>query len=85
MFGDSIGWFYAVEAETGRLLWKKRPEPHEATRLTGAALAYQGMVIIPVASWEESRTTNPDYPCCTFRGSVVALRIKDGSQVWNHS
>src|SRR6059036_3257319 len=82
LFGDSIGWFYAVEAETGRLLWKKRPEVHEATRLTGAPLAYQGTVFIPVASWEESRTTNADYPCCTFRGSVVALRIKDGSQVW---
>ncbi|HYR88007.1 MAG TPA: PQQ-binding-like beta-propeller repeat protein [Terriglobia bacterium] len=82
LFGDSTGWFYAVEAETGRLLWKKRPEPHEATRLTGAALAYQGMVFIPVASWEESRTSNPEYPCCTFRGSVVALRIKDGSQAW---
>jgi polyvinyl alcohol dehydrogenase (cytochrome) len=82
LFGDSTGWFYAVEAETGRLLWKKRPEPHEATRLTGAAAVYQGTVFVPVASWEESRTTNPEYPCCTFRGSVVALRIKDGSQVW---
>ncbi len=82
LFGDSIGWFYSVEAETGRLLWKKRPEPHEATRLTGAPMAYQGIVYVPVASWEESRTTNPDYTCCTFRGSVVALRIKDGSQVW---
>ena len=82
LFGDSIGWFYSIEAETGRLLWKKRPEPHEATRLTGAPLAYQGSVYIPVASWEESRTTNPEYPCCTFRGSVVALRIKDGSQIW---
>ena len=82
LFGDSIGWFYSVEAETGRLLWKKRPEQHEATRLTGAPMAYQGTVFIPVASWEESRTTNPEYACCTFRGSVVALRIKDGSQVW---
>ena len=82
LFGDTTGWFYSVEAETGRLLWKKRPEPHEATRLTGAPLAYQGTVFVPVASWEEGRTTNPEYPCCTFRGSVVALRIKDGSQVW---
>ena len=82
LFGDSIGWFYAVEAETGKLLWKKRPEPHESTRLTGAPIAYQGIVYVPVASWEEARTTNPDYPCCTFQGSVVALRIKDGSQVW---
>ncbi len=82
LFGDTIGWFYSVEAETGHLLWKKRPEPHEATRLTGAPLAYQDTVFVPVASWEENRTTNPEYPCCTFRGSVVALRIKDGSEVW---
>jgi polyvinyl alcohol dehydrogenase (cytochrome) len=82
LFGDSTGWFYSVEAESGRLLWKKRPETHEATRLTGAPLAYQGTVFIPIASWEESRTTNPEYPCCTFRGSVVALRIKDGSRIW---
>jgi polyvinyl alcohol dehydrogenase (cytochrome) len=45
-------------------------------------MAYKDTVFVPVASWEESRTTNPDYACCTFRGSVVAMRIKDGSQVW---
>src|SRR5207245_4530155 len=82
LFGDTVGWLYGVEAETGHLLWKKRPEPHEATRLTGAPLAYQDTVFVPVASWEEARTTNPEYPCCTFRGSVVALRIKDGSEAW---
>src|ERR1700674_166830 len=25
LFGDQTGWFYALEAETGRLLWKKKP------------------------------------------------------------
>jgi polyvinyl alcohol dehydrogenase (cytochrome) len=82
LFGDQVGWFYAIEAETGHLLWKKRPEPHESVRLTGAPVAYQDTVFVPVASWEEPRATNPDYPCCTFRGSVVAFRIKDGVQVW---
>jgi polyvinyl alcohol dehydrogenase (cytochrome) len=82
LFGDQFGWFYSVEAETGRLLWKKRPEAHESVRLTGAPAAYQGTVFVPVASWEEPRTTNPGYTCCTFRGAVVAFRIKDGSQVW---
>jgi polyvinyl alcohol dehydrogenase (cytochrome) len=82
VFSDLTGWVYALEAETGRLRWKKKVEPHEATRLTGAAAAWNGTVFIPVASWEETRASNPEYPCCTFRGSVVALRIKDGSQVW---
>jgi len=82
LFGDQVGWFYALDAETGRQLWKKRPEPHESTRLTGAPVAYQGTVFVPVSSFEENRTLDPQYPCCTFRGSVVAYRIKDGSQVW---
>src|SRR6202521_5968835 len=82
LFGDQTGWFYALEAETGRLLWKKKPEPNESVRLTAAPAVYQGTVFIGVASWEEGRTSTPEYPCCTFRGSVTALRIKDGSQVW---
>jgi polyvinyl alcohol dehydrogenase (cytochrome) len=40
------------------------------------------MIFVPAASWEETRSTNPDYACCSFRGSVTALRVKDGSQVW---
>jgi polyvinyl alcohol dehydrogenase (cytochrome) len=82
VFGDLIGWAYGVEAETGRLLWKKKPEQQESTKLTGTPAVHNGVVFIGASSWEETRATNPDYPCCTFRGSVTALRAKDGSQVW---
>lgn len=82
VFTDLTGWAYGVEAETGRQLWKKKPEQHESSRLTGSAAVYKGMVFIPVASWEETRSNNTEYPCCTSRGSVVALRAKDGVEVW---
>jgi polyvinyl alcohol dehydrogenase (cytochrome) len=82
LFGDQSGWFYALDANGGKLLWKKKVDSHDATRLTGAAVAYQGTVFVPVASWEENRASDADYLCCTMRGSVVALRIRDGSQVW---
>ena len=82
LFSDLMGWYYALEAESGHLLWKKKPEPHEATRLTGGALVHDGIVYIPAASWEETRSMNPQYQCCTFRGSITALRLRDGSQVW---
>ena len=45
-------------------------------------MAYEGTVYVPVASWEETRSADADYACCTFRGSVVALRIRDGKQLW---
>jgi polyvinyl alcohol dehydrogenase (cytochrome) len=83
LFGDQTGWFYGIQAETGKELWKKRVEAHDVTRLTGAPVSHDGIVYVPVSAWEETRAgSNSDYPCCTFRGSLVALRVKDGTQVW---
>jgi polyvinyl alcohol dehydrogenase (cytochrome) len=82
LFGDQAGRFYAVAAESGELLWRARPEPHESTKLTGTPLVHGGIAYVPTASWEESRPLNPSYECCTFRGSVVAYRVADGTQVW---
>jgi polyvinyl alcohol dehydrogenase (cytochrome) len=82
LFPDQIGSFYALDAENGHLLWKRRIDEHEATRLTGSAVVHDGVVLVPAASWEETRSGNPKYECCTFRGSLSALRIRDGSLVW---
>jgi polyvinyl alcohol dehydrogenase (cytochrome) len=82
IFSDLVGWTYALDATTGGVMWKTRPEEHEGTRLTGAAVEHNGVVFIPVASWEESRALGPAYECCTFRGSIVALRTSDGEPVW---
>jgi polyvinyl alcohol dehydrogenase (cytochrome) len=45
-------------------------------------VAYNGTVFVGAASWEETRSLDPNYPCCTFRGSMSALRIRDGKLVW---
>ena len=82
IFSDLNGGVYSLDAKTGQLLWKRRVEEHEATRLTGASLEVNGIVYIPAASWEETRSSDPKYECCTFRGSLTALRVRDGSVVW---
>jgi polyvinyl alcohol dehydrogenase (cytochrome) len=82
LFGDQTGWFYSLEAESGKLQWKKKVEEHDAARLTATPVANNGVVFVPVASWEETRSLDADYPCCTFRGSVIALRVGDGKEVW---
>jgi polyvinyl alcohol dehydrogenase (cytochrome) len=76
------GWFYALEAETGKELWRVHVEEHDSTRLTGGPAVNDGVVYVPVASWEETRAGDADYACCTFRGSLVALRVRDGQQLW---
>jgi polyvinyl alcohol dehydrogenase (cytochrome) len=82
VFGDQIGWVYSLDAKTGHLNWRKRIEAHEATRLTGSPAVNDGIVFVPAASWEETRAIDPQYACCTFRGSITALRAADGTIVW---
>jgi polyvinyl alcohol dehydrogenase (cytochrome) len=82
LFGDMTGWFYALKAETGELIWKVQVNTHDSTRLSGGPAVLGGTVYVPVASWEETRSADAEYNCCTFRGSVVALRIRDGKQLW---
>jgi polyvinyl alcohol dehydrogenase (cytochrome) len=82
VFSDQNGWVHALDARTGAAAWHIRIEQHEATRLTAAAAVQDGVAFIPAASWEETRSLDPAYPCCTFRGSVAAVRVRDGSIVW---
>jgi CubicO group peptidase (beta-lactamase class C family)/outer membrane protein assembly factor BamB len=82
LFTDQIGGVYGLKALTGQQLWKTRVETHEATRLTGAIAVHEGLAFVPAASWEESRAVDPAYVCCTFRGSVTAVRVGDGSVAW---
>jgi polyvinyl alcohol dehydrogenase (cytochrome) len=82
-FGDAKANAYAVDAATGVLLWKVTVEEHPAARLTGAPKLYEGRLYVPVASAEEPLGgLGTYYPCCTFRGSVVALDAATGKQSW---
>src|SRR5438128_9237169 len=63
----------AVDRQTGTLRWITQVETHPAAIITGSPVVFKGVVYIGVSSSEETLATNPAYPCCSFRGSVVAL------------
>jgi polyvinyl alcohol dehydrogenase (cytochrome) len=81
-FGDMRGNVYALDAANGQLLWKTHVEDHPLARITGAPKLYKNYLYVPVSSFEEPSSSYIQYPCCTFRGSVVALDTKTGRQVW---
>ncbi len=81
-FGDLRANVYAVDASTGDLIWKVKVEDHATARITGAPTLSGDRLFVPVSSIEEGPGARPDYPCCTFRGSVVALATATGAQVW---
>ena len=81
-FGDGHANVYAVDAQNGRLLWKTKVDPHFVARITAGVKFYDGRLFVPVSSSEEFASGHRDYPCCTSRGSVVALDANTGKQIW---
>lgn len=75
-------WMFAVNATTGALVWRTEVDSHPAAFITGSASVADGLAIVGVSSLEEQLATQPGYPCCTFRGSTVALNVATGQILW---
>jgi polyvinyl alcohol dehydrogenase (cytochrome) len=63
-------------------LSNKQVEEHPDAMITGGVAVHDGRIYVPVSSLEEGTAVMPSYPCCTFRGSVVALDAATGRQTW---
>lgn len=81
-FGDVKGMVYALDIAKGTLAWSARTDTHPIARIVGTPKLEGGRLYVPVASLEESAGGNPNYPCCTFRGSIVAYDANTGKQIW---
>lgn len=73
---------YALDAETGAQLWTARIGEHFAALITAAPLLHHGVLYFGISSFEEVLPPIPTYECCTFRGSVVALKADTGKLLW---
>jgi polyvinyl alcohol dehydrogenase (cytochrome) len=81
-FGDGHANIFALDAQTGRQLWKVRVDEHVVARITAGVRYHDGRVYVPVSGSEEFNSGQRDYPCCTARGAVAALDANTGKQIW---
>jgi polyvinyl alcohol dehydrogenase (cytochrome) len=80
-FGDSRGYLYALDAQSGSLKWRIKADEHPASRVVGTPVLLNDRLYVPVTSIEEL-FTGEDYSCCTFRGSVMAVTRQSGETIW---
>jgi polyvinyl alcohol dehydrogenase (cytochrome) len=81
-FGDDTGAVYALDAQKGTLLWKSQVDTHPTARIVAAPTLDNDRLYVAVGSNEDGDAANPNYSCCTFRGSVAALDITSGRVLW---
>jgi polyvinyl alcohol dehydrogenase (cytochrome) len=81
LFGDDKGAVYALDAQSGALLWKTQVDSHPLARIEGSTL-HLARLYVAVGSSEPESARDPGYGCCTFRGSVAALDVASGHLEW---
>jgi polyvinyl alcohol dehydrogenase (cytochrome) len=80
--GDTVGFVVAVDAVTGKQLWRSDVRLHESNRITGAPVAYKDKVFAPLSATEINHAVDESYECCKAQGAVVAVSLKDGKKLW---
>ncbi|MEM1120551.1 MAG: PQQ-binding-like beta-propeller repeat protein [Bacteroidota bacterium] len=81
-FSDFNAYVYAVDLTNQKLLWKVKIDDHPNATITGTLSLFEDRLFIPVSSTEILESADENYPCCTFRGSLVALNKEDGAMLW---
>ena len=88
IFGDQGGRagigasLVALDKSTGELQWSTKVDEHPLAVITQSPVVVRDMVLVGVSSIEETLAAAPGYPCCSFRGSVVALDVITGQIIW---
>jgi polyvinyl alcohol dehydrogenase (cytochrome) len=80
----SGGYLLAIDTRNGSLRWKTQLDPHPLSVDTSSPVVLDGVVYTGVASLEEAAAANPEYPCCSFRGSALAINARTGAVIWRH-
>ena len=88
--GSNSGVFCALDRFTGKELWKVNtrapgfPEHHGANIFNASAIFADGKVIVGGGGYEHPQPLDPNYPCCTGRGFVVAFDPATADVVWKY-
>jgi polyvinyl alcohol dehydrogenase (cytochrome) len=73
----------AFDAQSGKEIWHSESlESHTASNITGTPVVSGSQLFVPLSSGEEVVAMQPNYSCCTFRGSLAALDLKTGQKQW---
>lgn len=79
---QNSGYLLSINRQTGQLLWMSQLDSHPFAVLTQSPVVYNNVIYIGVSSLEEGAAASPAYPCCTFRGSFLAVNANTGTPIW---
>ncbi|MFT5481674.1 MAG: polyvinyl alcohol dehydrogenase (cytochrome) [Halieaceae bacterium] len=83
-FADDLGTVYSVEATAGVLRWKRNLKWFPTSIITGSLAWHEGVLFVPISSYEVATAAVPGYPCCRSHGGVIAVDGLTGKTLWEY-
>jgi polyvinyl alcohol dehydrogenase (cytochrome) len=81
--GSMGGKLIAFDKGSGAVVWATQLDDHPAAVITQAPTVHGNVLYVGTASAEEGLAAFvPGYPCCSFRGSLLALDVNTGAILW---
>ena len=81
-FGDILANEYALDAQTGELIWKIKSDDHPNATRTATSAKFEDILFIPISGLEVIPAFDDKYECCTFRGGLLAVDSRTGKTLW---
>ncbi len=83
-FADFTTNVYAIDVQTGKLIWNTRAGFEQQSTVTGSVAVAGGKVFVPISSAEVAAAVDGNYKCCSSSGGLVALNATTGKLIWQH-
>lgn len=80
--GDNAGMLVALEAKTGKILWRVDPRHDPASPLSGTPLFAGDKIIVPISAMDVAAAMRPTHECCKSHGDIVAVDAATGRTLW---
>lgn len=81
---DSAGNVIAIDAKSGKQIWRVDPRYDKATPLSGSPLLVGERIIVPVSGSDVGAAGRPQHECCKTHGGLIALEAATGKVLWTY-
>ena len=80
--GGGDGNLVALDARTGKLVWRADPRHDKSVPLSGSAIFAGDRLIVPISAIDVANAMRPTFECCKGHGAVASVDPASGKVLW---
>lgn len=80
--GEASGNLIALDAKTGKILWRADPRHDKSAPLSGTPVFAGDKLIVPISASDVARAMTDTYECCKGHGDIAAVDAATGKVLW---